>query len=232
MLSRNHLLAAKIGSADFCFESFELLQKWQRQRLAGSFSDLMAQESSRPACTFFLSELYGGLDFLQRDQDMNRVMPVMERLLPNKALKSLAEAFELQAISLEFDMEMARVMESDAVVELDVPVYSSVYRACGDRPKREKQILLIRQLGIDLARLVDKPLVTQLVRLARGPAHAAGFGALQNFLEAGLLSFRKLEDSGFFINTIYQREWLTMQKLFAGNPNPFHENVQSKCSSR
>ena len=91
---------------------------------------------------------------------------------------------------------------------------------------------MIRQLGVDLAWLVDKPLVTQLVRLARGPAHAAGFGALQNFLEAGLFSFRKLEDSGFFINTIYQREWLTMQKLFAGNPNPFHENVQSKCSSR
>ena len=69
---------------------------------------------------------------------MNRVMPVMERLLPNKALKSMAEAFELQAISLEFDMEMARVMKSDAVVELDVHVYSSVYRACGDRSKREK----------------------------------------------------------------------------------------------
>lgn len=228
MLARNHLLADKICSADFCFKSFELLQKWQRQRLAGSFSDLMEQESYRPACDFFLSELYGGLDFLKRDKDMNRVIPVMERVLPNKALKSLAEAFELQAISLEFDMEMALIMESDKVLELDVPAYGSVYRACGDRPKREKQILLIRQLGIDLARLVDKPLVTHLVRLARGPAHAAGFGALQNFLETGLFSFRKLEDSAFFIDTIYQREWLTMQKLFAASNHPFHLNVQLK----
>jgi hypothetical protein len=74
---------------------------------------------------------------------------------------------------------------------------------------------------MDLARLVDKPLVTMLVRLLRGPAHAAGFGTLQEFLETGLFAFRELEDSDFFIETIYEREWLTMQKLFAGDENPF-----------
>jgi len=232
MLDRNHLLAEKICSADFCTKSFELLQKWQRQRLAGNYSDLMEQESYRRACDFFLTELYGGLDFLKRDQDMNRVMPVMERLLPDKVLMSLAAAFELQAISLEFDMKMAQIMESNAVGELDVPVYTLVYQACGDRPKREKQILLIRQLGIDLTRLVDKPLVTQLVRLTRGPARAAGFGKLQDFLETGLLSFRGLQDSAFFIDTIYQREWLNMQMLFAGSNDPFHSKVQPKCCSR
>ena len=220
MLDWNHLLAEKICSDDFCFKSFKRLQKWQRQRLAGNFSDLMEQESYRRACDFFLSELYGGLDFLQRDQDVNRVMPVMERLLPDKTLMSLGEAFELQAISLEFDMKMARIMESNAVGELDVPVYISVYQACGDRPKREKQILLIRQLGIDLTRLEDKPLVTRLVRLTRGPAHAAGFGKLQNFLETGLVSFRELEDSAFFVETIYQREWKTMQMLLASDNDP------------
>ena len=81
--------------------------------------------------------------------------------------------------------------------------------------------MLIQQLGLDLARLVNKPLVTALVRLLRGPAHAAGFGALQEFLETGLFAFRELEDPAFFIDTIYQREWLTMQKLFAGDENPF-----------
>jgi hypothetical protein len=120
-------------------------------------------------------------------------------------------------------MVMAGIMEADSVMELDTDRYGSVYRACGDRPKREKQILLIRQLGFDLARLVDKPLVTHLVRLARGPAHATGFGALQDFLETGLQSFRKLDDSAFFIETIYQREWQTMQKLFAADPSPFHD---------
>jgi hypothetical protein len=59
------------------------------------------------------------------------------------------------------------------------------------------------------------------VRLLRGPAHAAGFGRLQEFLEEGLGSFRALEDARHFIETIYQRESGAMQKMFAGEPQPF-----------
>lgn len=221
MLARNHALAGRICAPGFCLDSFLHLQKWQQNRLAGSFSDLMARDACRPACEFFLSELYGGLDFLERDQDMEKVMHVMVRFLPGKTLLSLAGAFELQAISLEFDMEMAEIMDSSNIRNLDVPAYSSVYRACGQRSKREDQILLIQRLGLDLARLVNKPLVTALVRLLRGPAHAAGFGKLQEFLESGLSAFRELEDPAFFIDTIYQREWRTMQKLFAGDEDPF-----------
>ena len=221
MLARNNLLAVKICAPDFCLEPFTLLQQWQRDRLAVSFSDLNELESYRPACDFFLAELYGGLDFCERDQQMERVMPVMIRFLSNKVLLSLASAFELQAISLEFDLAMAEIVTSRGLRELDIDTYGSIYRACDDRPMRERQILLIRQLGLDLAHLVDRPMVTRLVRLLRGPAHASGFGKLQEFLETGLRSFRKMKDSDFFINTIYQREWQTMQKLFAGDENPF-----------
>jgi hypothetical protein len=221
MLARNHALAERICAPGFCLDTFLQLQKWQQNRLAGSFSDLMARDACRPACEFFLAELYGGLDFLERDQDMEKVMHVMVRFLPHKTLLSLAGAFELQAISLEFDVEMAEIMDSSNISNLNVSAYSSVYRACGQRSKREDQILLIQRLGLDLARLVNKPLVTALVRLLRGPAHAAGFGKLQEFLESGLSAFRELKDPAFFIDTSYQREWSTMQKLFAGDKNPF-----------
>lgn len=221
MLAWNHALAARICAADFPLNTFEILQQWQRQRLANSFSDFMSQESCRPACDFFLRELYGGLDFLERDQDMEKVMPVMVKFLPGKVLMSLAAAFEVQAVSLEFDMEMAGILTGCLREDLDIAAYASSYRICGKRPLREKQINLIRQLGFDLLRLVDAPLVARLVRLLRGPAHAAGFGKLQHFLESGLASFRALEDPAYFIDTIYQREWLAMQKLFDGDDNPF-----------
>ena len=40
------------------------------------------------------------------------MMSVMVRFLPGKALLTLADAFELQALSLEFDMEMAERLDS------------------------------------------------------------------------------------------------------------------------
>ena len=221
MLERNHAVAERVREADFPLPEFEELQRWQRERIARSFQDLAHLEGYRPAVHFFLSELYGGLDFRKRDQDMGKVMPVMIRFLPDRTLATMSEAFELQAISLEFDMQMAGEMARRGVRELDMDPYCEIGRACDDRAGRERQILLIRKLGYDLDRLVKKPWVNYLVRLLRGPAHAAGFGELQEFLEGGLAAFRALEDPAHFVETIYEREWSAMEKLFAGEPRPF-----------
>lgn len=221
MLGKNHDLAEKIASHGFPLPEFDALQCWQQNRLATTYADLIRQQAYRPAVTFFLTELYGGLDFRERDQDMHKVMPVMKRFLPDKVLYIMSEAFELQAISLEFDMEMAFRMESQGLRDLDMEAYCDVYRACSDKPGRERQILLIRKLGYDLDRLQGKPLVNTLVRLLRGPAHAAGFGALQEFLETGLDSFRAMDDVACFNETIYEREWDSMERLFAGEERPF-----------
>jgi hypothetical protein len=230
MLRRNHGIAARVQEADFPLAEFDLLQHWQRARLSRSFADLARQEGYRRAVHFFLSELYGGLDFRERDQDMGRVMPVMIRFLPDRTLATMSEAFELQAISLEYDMDMARHLarftvrrgpESVGMGSLDMERYCEVYRACSDRAGRVRQIVLIRKLGYDLDKLVRLPLVNYLVRLMRGPAHLAGFGKLQEFLEEGLAAFRALPDTGYFIETIYQRETEAMQKMFAGARQPF-----------
>mgnify|MGYP001826473978 FL=1 len=221
MLARNHALAGRIEEADFPLSSFEELQHWQRRRIARSFDDLIRQPGYRPAVEFFLSEIYGGLHFRERDQDMSKVMPVMKRFLPDQTLLTMSEAFELQAISLEFDMDMAEYMAQQQIGSLDMPRYCEVYRARDDKQGRELQILLIRKLGYDLEKLVRWPLVNYLVRLLRGPAHAAGFGGLQEFLESGLVSFRALEDPEYFIETIYEREWDSMERLFGGEEKPF-----------
>lgn len=221
MLAENHSIAESFEADGFPLTRFEMLQGFQLARMERSFADLLEQETYRPACDFFLSELYGGLDFRKRDQDIGRVMPVMTRFLPDRVLGSMADAFELQAISLEFDKKMAKYIAQKNMDALDMDRYCEVYRACSDRAGRERQIQLIRKLGYELDKLVHRPFVNYLVRLLRGPAHAAGFGALQEFLEEGLYSFRGLEDSSYFIETIYEREWRAMERMFAGESRPF-----------
>ena len=221
MLARNHELAEKTRGPDFPLAYFETLQAWQLNRLTMTFADLYAREGYREAVEFFVSDLYGGLDFRERDQQMDRVMPVMIRFLPDKALVALAEAFELQAISLGYDFEMAAYMAREGIDELDMTAYCRTYLACSGRAGRERQIHLFPKIGRDLNKLVRKSVVNYLLRMLRGPAHAAGFGQLQEFLENGLASFRALEDADYFVDTIYQREWASMERLFARDPDPF-----------
>lgn len=220
-LTESHELATRFDEPGFPHEELEVLQTWQRRRLADSYRDLISQERYAAAGEFFLAELYGGLNFRERDQQMERVLPVMVRMLREDMLLALAEAFELQSLSLSLDMDMTVALQQSGWKELNTDRYGEIYRTCGRPLDRERQIELIGQLGLVLNELVHHRLVLFLIRTLRGPARAAGFGLLQAFLEQGLRAFQIMGDGTEFIETIWHNEDRIMQRLFAGEKNPF-----------
>ena len=220
-LADSHALAASLDEPGFPLAELEVLQDWQRQRLATSFQDFFSEERYVAAGDFFLTQLYGGLHFRERDQEMERVLPVMVRMLRDDMLLVLAEAFELQALSLDLDMDMADALQQSGWNELNTERYAAIYRTCGRASDRKKQIELIRHLGLQLNELVHHRLVLLLIRTLRGPARAAGFGLLQSFLEQGLFAFRVMRDGTEFVNTVWRRENEVRRRLFAGHEDPF-----------
>ena len=75
-LTDSHELANRFDEPGFPHAELELLQVWQRKRLSNSYRDLISQDRYSAAGDFFLAELYGGLNFRERDQQMERVLPV------------------------------------------------------------------------------------------------------------------------------------------------------------
>jgi len=220
-LTESHTLATRLDEPAFPLAELELIQGFQRQRLERTYQDLICQHRYSAAGDFFLAELYGGLHFRERDQQMERVLPVMVRMLREDMLLALAEAFDLQSLSLMLDMDMAAVLQQSGWDELNTKRYGELYRACGHLNERENQIELIHRLGLELNELVHHRLVMLLLRTLRGPARAAGFGMLQSFLENGLNAFRTMGDGTNFIATIRRRESNVMSRLIAGDEAPF-----------
>jgi hypothetical protein len=204
------------------------LQKWQSQRLLKSHADLRASPRYRAAVEFFFNELYSGGDPRARDRDLQRVHHVMERLLPREALRALMLAIELEIISQELDAEVVRGLPAGP---LTVASYAEGYRRAGRRPDRERQIELLGMIGGYLDHVVRKPIIRALVRLARGPAHAAGFGTLQEFLERGLDAFEAMHGAGEFLSTIRDREVRAMERVFAGTPDPFEFDARPRTAN-
>jgi hypothetical protein len=194
------------------------LKNWQSERLARTFDDLRVHPRFGPAAEFFLSDLYAAGDVSWRDRDVSRIMPVMTRWLPDSVLLTLAEALELDLLSREFDLEMARALGDD---KLDVAHYARAYRKVGDAVNRRRQISLIRIVGEELERIVRKPFVLGVLKLARGPARGAGLAGLQSFLERGFAAFRHMGSAKEFLDIIVGREEQAMQRLFASQPDPF-----------
>jgi hypothetical protein len=56
---------------------------------------------------------------------------------------------------------------------------------------------------------------------ARLPAHAAGVGVLQDFLERGLAAFQRMQGAQEFLATIRRRETLLLEALLSGAKQPF-----------
>jgi len=220
-LTDSHNLASRLDEPGFPLVELELVQTWQRERLAKSYRDLISQERYRAAGDFFLDEIYGGLNFRERDQEMERVLPVMIRMLRDDMILVLAEAFELQSISLNFDMDMTMLFLDSGWDKLNTARYGELYRPIGRAPPRKKQIELIGRPGLELHELVPHRLVLWLIRTLRVPARAAGFGLLQSFLENGLNAFRMMGDGTEFVETIWHEEREVMQRLFDADESPF-----------
>jgi hypothetical protein len=64
---------------------------------------------------------------------------------------------------------------------------------------------LITGLGRTLQSLVHIPMIGATLWAMRAPAHAAGFGALQDFLERGYSTFKQIPDIDLFLSEIEER---------------------------
>ena len=225
LLERNAALRNVFGDAPAQQGRLVELQRWQTQRLLRSHADLRANPRYRKAVEFFFNELYGGGDPRSRDRDLLRVQHVMEKLLPSAALRALCLAIELEILSQELDADVTRCLPAGPIT---VETYAEGYRRAGRRTDRERQIELLHLIGGYLDDVVRKPIISALVRLARRPAHAAGFGTLQEFLERGLDAFEAMHGAGEFLATMRDRETRAMDRVLSGTPDPFEFDARDR----
>jgi hypothetical protein len=194
------------------------LKAWQSQRLARTYADLASQPRYKAATQFFLEDLYGPKDFSARDEELLRIVPVMARVLPHSAVETASLAIEVEALSEALDHALAAAL---APGTLDEESYGKAYRKSSTRAERLRQIDLIEAVGLRLDALVKKPLVAGTLKLMRKPAHLAGLGDLQDFLEEGFTAFRTMDGSAEFLAVLRERETEILNRLFSGASRPF-----------
>ena len=131
----------------------------------------------------------------------------------------------VQTHAARVDLRMAEVLEalSPRGRRLDDARYAQAYRAVGLPRLRGRQIDLIREVGHGLGRALRLPGIGTLLRMSRGPAHAAGLAELQGFLERGVAAFRELRDVDAVLADIERSERRIAARIAAGHPDPFEE---------
>lgn len=201
-------------------QQYDHFTEWQMAYLLTLFTDLHQRPGYGDAIDFTMSDL-AGVGISNRDRDLERASPAITRMLPQKALETIAAAAKLNACVLEINLGIYRHLLSNE--RLPATITERAYRvACRESTSLRQcvdMVHLATSLGETLKRLVKVPLLGAMLRAMRGPAHAAGFAALHDFLEGGYTRFRAIPDIDLFLNEIDTRMTGFFDRIFTSKLN-------------
>ncbi|MEO7390903.1 MAG: hypothetical protein ABIU58_01935 [Ramlibacter sp.] len=191
----------------------------QARRFAGTYADLLAGGPYAIAARFFLEELYSAKDYAVRDAQFARIAGAIERFFPDQVVRAAVALAELHAMTEALDQAMALAWLARADADASEALrYVTAWREVGRRKDREAQLTVVMGIGQQMARLTRTPGLRTMLKMMRAPAHAAGLGSLQRFLETGFETFaamaRRRGGVEEFLDTILARESALIAMLF------------------
>ena len=198
-------------------EQYDRFTEWQMAYLLTFFCDLHEKPGYGDAIDFTISDL-AGAGIVDRDRDLERAAPAITRMLPIKALETIAAAAKLNARVLEINLGIFGHLQVDGELpaEIAVHAYCTACRKASSLDECVGLVHLATSLGGTLKTLVRVPLLGAMLRAMRGPAHAAGFGALHQFLENGYTKFRAIPDIDHFLSEIDTRMTEVFRLIYTG----------------
>ena len=188
------------------------VKRFQHRRFEQDYAQLLASARYGAAARFFLDDLYGPVDFTARDTQFTRIVPALRRLLPDELIRTIEQLIELHALSESLDQAMARHVAPGVIDSIG---YVEAWRRVGRQADRMRQVDLVLEVGRALDRHTRHPLLGTTLTLMRGPAHAAGLGELQAFLQEGFAAFKAMKGADEFLATIATNERQQIAALFA-----------------
>ena len=214
-IRRSNELHAEYLDDERLLKNYDGFTNWQLEYLLPRFSDLHAKEGYAEAIDFTISDL-AGISISSRDNDLERAAPAITNLLPLRALQTIATAAEMNARILEVNIRICRQLQvgNDLPDPISETEYCIACREASSFDECMEIIHLVSGLGGTLKTLVKVPMIGITLRAMRVPAYAAGFAALQEFLESGYLTFRQIPDIEHFLVEIEQRATEVFERIY------------------
>ncbi len=194
---------------------YDRFTEWQMEYLLTLFVDLHKQPGYGEAIDYTVSDL-AGVGISDRDHDLERAAPIITRMLPQKALETIAAAVRLNARVLDINLGIFKRLQVDGKLpdEISERAYCIACRESSSLDECVGMVHLATELGATLKSLVRIPLLGAMLRAMHGPAHAAGFSALHSFLEDGYTNFRAIPDIDLFLDEIDTRMTAFFETIF------------------
>jgi hypothetical protein len=210
------------GNPEFA-RALEAVKTFQADRFDATYSDFLATTLHGPATRFFLEDLYGNVDYSDRDRQFSRIAGSLQSFFPEQVVATAVALAELHAQTELLDHAMAEAWHAQTRLEDSAEKYVACWRLVGAIPERYLQLETVIRIAQELDSLTRTPGLRMTLRMMRGPAKVARLSALQDFLEKGFDTFatmsRSTDGTSRFLSTIRAREIQWIEVLSDGPEN-------------
>ncbi len=212
------------------------VKQFQGQRLAKTHADLLVSARFGSAAKFFLEDLYGDKDLSQRDAELSKVIPALQKFLPKSALEVIADAVELDGLSEILDLRIAQALiKLGFDGQMNALQYRHAYCVAESATTpadqagftRTRQMQLVDGIGRTLDQLVRKPFLGGLLVSMAPVAAAAGVPTMHDFLSRGFLAFKHMRGAVPFLDAIKTREVQLHDALLSDRPMQTDSELQN-----
>lgn len=194
-------------------DAVRAVKQLQARRFAASYADMLQGGTYAQAAQFFMDEIYSERDYSERDAQFGRIATAIERYFPQRVGATALALAQLHALTEQLDYAMGQAWTRAGTLGLTASPgarYLWAWREVGRHADRQQQLDAVMHLGQEMIALTRTPGLRTVLRMMRAPAHAAGLGALQLFLERGFDTFAALARNGqaaqTFLSIVQERE--------------------------
>lgn len=201
-------------------------QNWLKERILNTHQELFNQPENQLMAKYFINRLYGGPDFDDLAKQIERLLKYAhkaEKILPENAIRTGLKSVGLAVLAMQLDEQVAKQLLKDYPAEqkIDDEMMRQTLIKLDQYEARLEQLSLLDDLGGALDKYMRSFIMHTAFKMCKGTASKYRFELMYDFIGEGFIAMKPMKSAANFIHTFTVKECEIVEKVHAGDPNPF-----------
>ena len=201
-------------------------QTWLKNRIQMTHQDLFNQKENVLMAQYFINRLYGGPEFDDLAVQIERLLKYAhkaEKIIPENAIKTGLKSVGLAVLAMQLDEQVAAQLLKDYPADqvIDNEMMRQTLIKLDQYDARLEQLSLLDDLGGALDKYMRSFIMHTAFKMCKGAANKYRFELMYDFIGEGFIAMKPMKSAANFIHTFTVKECEIVEKVHAGEPNPF-----------
>ena len=202
-------------------------QTWLKNRIQMTHQDLFNQKENVLMAQYFINRLYGGPEFDDLAVQIERLLKYAhkaEKIIPENAIKTGLKSVGLAVLAMQLDEQVAAQLLKDYPADqvIDNEMMRQTLIKLDQYDARLEQLSLLDDIGGALDKYMRSFIMHTAFKMCKGAANKYRFELMYDFIGEGFIAMKPMKSAANFIHTFTVKEREIVEKVHAGEPNPFY----------